>query len=113
MRMPSTSALESISKLEQTVGEGCPIARSAIKRAREVAHMIERAELPMPFVFPTEIGGIQFEWKGNDRELNLEVLPDQSRLAFLKIVKGAPTQEGEVSERDVESLIEWMTSATA
>lgn len=113
MRIPRTSALESISRIEQTVVEGGPIARSAVERARSVAQMIERAKLPMPFVFPTEIGGIQFEWKGNDRELDLEVLPDQSRLAFLKIVKGVPAEEGEINEREVESLLEWVTGATA
>jgi hypothetical protein len=109
MHNPRKTALESIATLNS-------VSPKAIKAARGVASMIERDHYPMPFVFPTDIGGIQFEWKGASRELNLEFLPEASHLAFLKIVDGVPDQEGEISgdmEGEIHSLLDWMTSATA
>lgn len=110
MQIPRMTAFESISEIERTAE---PLTQHAIARARDIVHLIERGEFPMPFVFPTEIGGIQFEWKGSERELNLEILPESERLAFLEIVEGAPVREGEITE-DIEGgvreLLNWMVS---
>lgn len=68
----------------------------------------------MPFVFPTEIGGIQFEWKDSERDLNLGILPEIHRLAFLKILNGSPFGEGEITnnvEQEVYCLLDWMLSS--
>jgi hypothetical protein len=110
MQVPRTNALESISEIEKTAH---PPAQGAIARARDIARLVEHGEFPMPFVFPTEIGGIQFEWKGSERELNLEILPEREHLAFLEIVEGAPVLEGEITqdvERSVRALLDWMVS---
>jgi hypothetical protein len=110
MQVPQTNALESISKIEKSFQ---PLAPAAIERARSIASLVERGEFPTPFVFPTEIGGIQFEWKGGERQLNLEVLPEHQCLAFLTIVDGSPVREGEIRdniEREVYSLLNWMIS---
>lgn len=110
MRVPRTNVLESISKIERS---DCLLAPDAIKRARVIVELIERGNFPMPFVFPTELGGIQFEWKGDERELNLEVLPERECLAFLTIVNGTPTREGQITgnvERAIYSLLDWMVS---
>lgn len=66
----------------------------------------------MPFVFPTDIGGIQFEWKGDERELNVEVIPASEDLAYLTIVNGQPAREGQIrgTEREIHSLLDWMQS---
>ena len=112
MRIPKRSALESISKIEHSVKP--PPSVSAVTLARSIAYLIENHRFPMPFVFPTEIGGIQFEWKGSARELNLEILPEIDRLAFLKILNGSPLVEGEITnnvEQEVYRLIDWMLSA--
>jgi hypothetical protein len=116
MRTPATSAFESISVLERSATPltGTPITKDAAKHGRSIAHLIERRHFPMPFVFPTEIGGIQFEWKGDGRELNLEVLPEGERFSFLKIVDGEPAQEGEITadfEREVSCLLDWLVTA--
>jgi len=110
MRIPRASALESISRIEQSAET---LAPDAIERARSIAHLLERGRFPVPFVFPTDIGGIQFEWKSDERELNLEVLPECESLAFLTIVKGKPMREGEITqnvEREIGSLLDWMVS---
>src|SRR5260370_14786291 len=111
MRIPRKSALESISKIAESAAPGSAVA---VESALRIAQIIQRRKGPAPFVFPTEIGGIQFEWKGDERELNLEVLPKPGHLAYLKIVKGTPTQEGEIienAEREINSLLDWMASA--
>jgi hypothetical protein len=105
MRIPRTSARESISRIAESAP---PRSAVAVERALRIARIIERRKCPAPFVFPTEIGGIQFEWKGDERELNLEVLPEPCHLAFLEIVKGTPTQEGEITENaegEINSLL--------
>src|SRR5579863_2352613 len=112
MCIPATSAFESISMLERSA---TPLTRDAVKHARNIAYLIERRHLPMPFVFPTEIGGIQFEWKGDGRELNLEVPPQGERFSFLKIVDGEPEPEGEITadfEREVSCLLDWLVTAS-
>lgn len=110
MRIPRTSALESISQIAATVRQRSP---HTVERARRIVGIIEREKFPMPFVFPTEIGGIQLEWKRDERELNLEILPQGDRLAFLMITRGTPTREGEIpeTEREICSLLDWMVSA--
>lgn len=105
MRVPRASVRESISHIE-----GSP---HAIECAKRIVELLEREKFPVPFVFGTEIGGIQFEWKADDRELNLEVLPEGDRVAFLMITGGTPTREGEITgnlDREICSLFAWMVS---
>ena len=108
LRTPQRNVHEAILKLIRL--PDCPSAH-ALDRARKIADLIEREHSPTPFVFPTDIGGIQFEWKATNRELDLEILPDSNRLAYLTIVDGQPVTEGETAEDDelqVIALLNWL-----
>jgi hypothetical protein len=112
LRTPRQNALEAISTLEHSSES---LTAHALEHARAIAYLIEREDSPMPFVFPTEIGGIQFEWKGTEsgRELNLEILPEGQHLAYLTIIDGKPIAEAEINddfEHKICSLLNWMRS---
>jgi len=105
MLVPRTNALVSISQLEQAADS------SAINRARSIAHFLDRDRYPIPFVFPTDERGIQFEWKGGRRELNLEIPSADEPLVFLTIVDGNPALEGKIAgnmEIEIRRLVDWM-----
>ena len=108
MRTPRTGVLEALLRLERS--REVP-SREALERARQIARFIEQHKSPVPFVFPTEIGGIQFEWRGKPREVDLEVLPQGTALAFSTLVDGKCSREGEIKEdveREVRNLLRWM-----
>jgi hypothetical protein len=110
LRIPPATALEALKELESS-----PDAPStgALDRARQIAHLLQSEGSPAPFVFPTEIGGIQFEWKSNGREVDIEVLPEGTHLSFLTLVSGKITSEGDIPEnfeRGVRTLLSWMVS---
>jgi hypothetical protein len=110
LRTPKTGVSEVLDNLERL--PEAP-ARAAFDRARQMALMLEADRSPAPFVFPTDVGGIQFEWKGNGRELDIEILPEGTHLSFLTLVGGKVTSEGEISdnfERRVRLLLNWMVS---
>src|SRR5215469_11319850 len=107
MLVPRTNALVSISTLEQAADS------SAINRARNIARFLDREQCPIPFVFPTDERGIQFEWKGGRRELNLEIPSGDEPLTFLTIVDGNPALEEKIAgniETAIRRLINWMLS---
>src|SRR6266851_8259079 len=108
LRTPRWNASEALMRLGES--QDRPSAR-ALEHARQIARLIERENSPSPFVFPTDIGGVQFEWKGTSRELDLEVLPDTERLCYLTIIDGEPRTEGEIVddyERQVIALLNWL-----
>ena len=112
LRTPRRNAFEAISILQQSSES---LTAHALEQARAIAYLIEREHSPIPFVFPTEIGGIQFEWKGTGtgRELNLEIMPEGAHLAYLTIIDGKPIVEAEIVddfEHKVCSLLNWMLS---
>ena len=106
MLVPRKNAFVSLSQLEQ-VADG-----SAVNRARSIAHLLDRDHYPIPFVFPTDERGIQFEWKGGARELNLEIPSAGEPLTFLTIVDGNPALEGTIASHnvgtEVRRLVDWM-----
>lgn len=63
-------------------------------------------EVPTPFLVPTPSGGVQLEWKVQDRELELEV-PKPSRFEFLA-VDGERESEGTASRWMATRLIRWV-----
>jgi hypothetical protein len=110
LRTPETGVAEALSNLERS--PDAP-ARAALDRARQIALILDTDRSPAPFVFPTDVGGIQFEWKSDGRELDIEVLPEGTHLSFLTLVGGKVTSEGEIPdnfERRVRSLLSWMVS---
>jgi hypothetical protein len=110
LQTPKTGVFEVLTKLERS--PEAPV-QGALERARQIARMLESDRLPVPFVFPTDVGGVQFEWKSSGRELDIEVLPEGTHLSFLTLVGGKVTSEGEISgnfENRVLSLVNWMVS---
>jgi hypothetical protein len=110
LQTPKTGVSEVLSNLARL--PDAP-ARAAMDRARQIATMLESDRSPAPFVFPTDVGGIQFEWKSDGRELDIEVLPEGTHLSFLTLVGGKVTSEGEIPdnfEPRVRSLLSWMVS---
>lgn len=108
LRTPRQNVFDALKSLEQSQTS---LSAHAIERARKIADLIDKERSPAPFVFPTEIGGVQFEWKGARRELDLEILPDSEHLAYLTIIDGQPVTEGEIAEnyeRNVIALLNWM-----
>ncbi len=108
-RNPQKGIFEALSLLERSPESPCA---TALARARQIAYFLDRERSPVPFVFPTEIGGVQFEWKGAGRELDLEVLPEGAHLSFLTLVNGRSERQGEITdlEREVSELLNWMQS---
>jgi len=109
LQIPQKGIFEALSRLERAPES--PRA-DVLTRARRLAYFLDREGSPVPFVFPTEIGGIQFEWRGADRELELEILPEETRLSFLTMVNGRSDREGAITdiEREVRELLAWMRS---
>src|SRR5229473_6840824 len=108
LRTPRQNVFDALKSLEQSPAY---LSAHALERARRIADLIVRERSPSPFVFPTDIGGVQFEWKGTSRELDLEILPDTERLCYLTIIDGEPRTEGEIVddyERQVIALLNWL-----
>jgi hypothetical protein len=106
LRTPRTGVFDALSMLAHSPE---PPARAALERAQRLAHVLQEHSSPAPFVFPTDIGGVQFEWHGGERELDLEILPEGARLAYLTLVGGRRDQEGEfVHDLDVLKLVNWI-----
>lgn len=64
--------------------------------------------LPTPYIAPVPSGGIQFEWRLGDRELELEILRDGS-VEFLQASGRAFCKEGPLRPGWLRSLIAWLT----
>ena len=108
LRTPRQNLFDALKSLEQS---HAAVSARALERAHKIASLIDKERSPIPFVFPTDIGGVQFEWKGTGRELDLEILPDSEHLSYLTIIDGQPVTEGEIAEnyeRNVIALLNWM-----
>lgn len=107
MATPQTGVFDALTMLAHSPE---PPARAALERARRLAHVLQEYSSPAPFVFPTDIGGVQFEWRGGERELDLEILPEGARLAYLTLVGGRRDSEGEFDrDLDVLKLVNWIS----
>lgn len=73
---------------------------------------VSSIDLPAPFIVPISGGGIQIEWIIDDRELELEVLPDGS-IEYLKSENKEPCEEEKIafpSSAEIFSLLSWLLS---
>ena len=89
-------------------GEGGPPPSSlVIRMALSLIKYLSNEELPPPFVVPTPRGGISFEWAIDNRELDIEILPELS-LLFLKTQSDEPITEGPVDILGLIHLFKWL-----
>lgn len=89
-----------------------PLSDDAFNSAKEVLFAME-CDTPPPAIVPVSGGGVQFEWQVEDRELEIEFLPD-SRIIFLRVHEDEATDEEELSSTDltrVPSLLKWLTKS--
>ena len=107
LRVPARSPAETLSKLRQS---GEPISDDVLERAKAILAILEKSSVTAPFVFPTDIGGIQLEWHGDKRELDIEILPDKEKLDYVAFEEGIPELEGEARphESSVLQLVKWL-----
>ncbi|MGH2397358.1 MAG: hypothetical protein ACRDFW_10295 [bacterium] len=77
-----------------------------------VASRLGLEELSAPSVFPVPGGGVQLEWREEDRVLEIEILPDGSA-QFVAGIDGDPRDEGEVPiwpPTKLASLLSWLVA---
>ena len=86
---------------------GQPASSLAIQVALSLIKYLSNEELPPPFVVPTPRGGISFEWALDNRELDIEILPELS-LLFLKTQSDEPIAEGPVDILGLSHLFKWL-----
>ena len=87
-----------------------PPTRIAVETAIGVITQVDLEELPAPYVVPVPGGGIQLEWVADDRELELEVLPEGG-IAYLKAKGDESPIEGELpltAHSELTSLLAWL-----
>ena len=77
-----------------------PVQTGAIARAADLLAVLAKLDLPNPELFPVPGGGLQLEFRQDNRELEIEILPDSS-IEYLLVENGTDMREGEVrSEPD-------------
>jgi hypothetical protein len=111
LRIPAAIPAEALSKLQQS---GEPLSEDVLKRARAILAILDIAPVTPPFVFPTDIGGVQFEWHGEKRELDIEILPEKTKLDYVAFEDGIAKLEGEADpdESSVLQLVKWLRQKT-
>jgi hypothetical protein len=107
LRVPARRPAEILTILRQS---GEPISDDVLQRARTILAILEKSPVTAPFVFPTDVGGVQLEWHGDKRELDIEILPDKERLDYVAFEDGMPELEGEASadESSLLQLLKWL-----
>jgi hypothetical protein len=88
---------------------GAAIDEEIVRLAGELLLPLHRLNPPMPRIAPILGGGIQFEWRRGDKELEIEITPD-GRVEYLAI-EGDVSQEDRLPDphNDVWALVEWLT----
>jgi hypothetical protein len=108
MQTPAVNPSEALSKLRQS---GEPITGETFAKAAHVLEILQALKAPSPFIFPTDVGGIQFEWHGEWRELDIEVLPDRPELVFLTFQYGdfVRESEAEATKENLLAILRWIS----
>lgn len=94
------SALRKVAELanlpEGWNGYGSPqIQQPAVERVSNVLDCLSALDLPTPQIFPVSGGGIQIELRQDQRELEIEVLPDGS-IEYLLVTENGDMFEGPI-----------------
>ncbi len=82
-------------------------SRVTIETAKAFIRSLPYEDLPIPFVVPTSLGGLQLEWNEDRKEIEVEILPDGS-LEFLKAEDGRTIDEGPISAERAQGLFKWL-----
>lgn len=80
------------------------------ENAKNFLSSLEFENISPPRVVPVSGGGLQFEWKYGNRELEVEFVEDIF-VGYLKVISDQPVGEGQFSLRDYDSgrlLIKWL-----
>jgi len=107
LQVPSLSPTDALLGL-QLSGES--FTPDTLARAKEVLDILKQLKAPAPFVFPTEIAGVQFEWKGGGRELDIELRPEEPGIFFVTFEHGRSVKEAAtpISESALRDLLGWL-----
>lgn len=87
-----------------------PPTKLAIKRALKLVTDFLMDDDPMPQIVPVSGGGIQFAWRKQDREVNLDILPD-GRMEYVKSLGDNILEVNENFALDwgkVRSMLDWV-----
>lgn len=109
------SDLEQMKKMSANWGgyKSSPISPDLAKIAEDFLNCLEYEDIPTPFVTPLVSGSVQFEWKIQNRELEVDII-NKTTIGFLKIENGIPISEREVDINDLSeiyNLIHWIKVA--
>ncbi len=86
-----------------------PIQPAAIEQASEALSCLSFINLPPPQIFPVPGGGLQLEFEWDERELEIEFLPDGS-IGYLMVAENGEMREGSIptgSKGDLYRLAYW------
>jgi hypothetical protein len=109
LQIPAVEPADALSNLERAESTVSP---AVLDRARKLSDALHRLDAPTPFIFSTEIGGIQFEWHGDRFELDLEILPETETVCVM-FQDGEIHKKGEVrDEKELRTLIAWLCQGT-
>jgi hypothetical protein len=81
-----------------------PIQQPAVERVSEVLTYLSYLDLPNPQLFPVPGGGIQIEMRQDDRELEIEILPDGS-IEYLLVLSNGEMSEGAIPSTSIGDLL--------
>ncbi len=83
---------------------------SIINKSIELIQALPSEDFPVPEVIPTSGEGIQFEWRDENKELEIEV-NKYGEIVYLKCENEEPVQEGSIEGSDqLSNLVFWVTS---
>jgi hypothetical protein len=107
MQTPAVSPAQALERLKSS---NEPISSETFAKAQEILSILRALDAPSPFVFPTDLGGIQFEWHGSGRELDIEIVPNVTMLAYVAFQNGDLQKESdaEPTKAGLLALLTWM-----
>lgn len=91
-----------------------PPTASAIEASlRIIGGVAALSDLPAPDVVPVGGGGIQFEWRSGERELEVKVLPEGLDIEFIKVEGDEVIAEGSLrvfNLAPMHALLAWLAN---